>query len=424
MPDLMYDTFIILHQRTLNSEDINALISCYLPLMGMDSYVLYNIFSTLEENKEYSFKKILDLLHMSSMKQLTSSQEKLEGLGLLQVFNNQEKGYAYHMNSPYSIEQFLNEEVLYSLLESQIGKIEIEKMKSSCQHNLKGYNEITKKFDEVYEISTETQKSVIKDLINPSISFENHQFNYVLFKMLFDSSFLDEKVLEEKDFKETILKVSYVYKLDEEEMKDVVVKTINVDQRFDYPSLSKNAKIAFQKKYKTTTPRITTQKDDQYIASIHDDQLIALCNSLESMSPTDVLQELSGMKPSDAEVKLFADLINNTHLSISVINLMILIVNEEKDGELPNYAYFEKIANTWARAKLKTPLDVIHYLEKKKQKEVSPKTNKKVGPVPEWYEEYKKSLTNSSNDEQKSISEQNKETLNEMKKIAKNLFED
>ena len=407
----MYDTFIILHQRTLNSEDINALISCYLPLMGMDSYVLYNIFSTLEENKEYSFKKILDLLHMSSMKQLTSSQEKLEGLGLLQVFNNQEKGYAYHMNSPYSIEQFLNEEVLYSLLESQIGKIEIEKMKSSCQHNLKGYNEITKKFDEVYEISTETQKSVIKDLINPSISFENHQFNYVLFKMLFDSSFLDEKVLEEKDFKETILKVSYVYKLDEE-MKDVVVKTINVDQRFDYPSLSKNAKIAFQKKYKTTTPRITTQKDDQYIASIHDDQLIALCNSLESMSPTDVLQELSGMKPSDAEVKLFADLINNTHLSI--------------ESFFPNLYthYFEKIANTWARAKLKTPLDVIHYLEKKKQKEVSPKTNKKVGPVPEWYEEYKKSLTNSSNDEQKSISEQNKETLNEMKKIAKNLFED
>ena len=60
MPDLMYDTFIISHQRTLNSEDINALISCYLPLMGMDSYVLYNIFSTLEVNKEYSFKKILD----------------------------------------------------------------------------------------------------------------------------------------------------------------------------------------------------------------------------------------------------------------------------------------------------------------------------------------------------------------------------
>ncbi len=421
MPELMYDTFVLSHKKQLNSEDLLSLTSCYLPLIGMDSYVFYTLLSTLQENQEYSFKKILDILNLSGMKKLTSAQEKLEGIGLLEVYHHEDKGYMYKMNAPFSEEQFLQEEVLLSLLESQIGQIEIQKMKQKYQTNTKGYQNITKSFDDIFEISTENNQTVLTKLIQPTLSFENHHFNYVLFKMLFDSSFIGEEVLEEQEFKNMVLKVSFIYKLNEEEMKDVVTKTITIDQRFDYPTLSKNAKMAFQKKYKTTTPRLTTQKDDQYIASIQDDQLIALCNSLECMSPSDVLQELSGIKPSDAEVKMFADLIHNTNLSISVINLMILIVNQEKEGELPGYSYFEKIANTWARAKLKTPLDVIHYLEKKKKKETTTSTSKKKTPVPDWYSEYEKSLEENKTD-QTNIN--TSEVVEDIKKIAKNLFED
>ena len=95
--------------------------------------------------------------------------------------------------------------------------------------------------------------------------------------------------------------------------------------------------------------------------------------------------------------------------------------NEEKDGVLPGYNYFEKIASTWSRAKVKTALDAYKYIEKKnsENKEVKPTVSsskkKKEAPLPDWYSQYEKGLNADSND---------KQVNEEIAEIAKNLFED
>lgn len=420
MAALIYDNFIINKKVQLNYEDNKSLTLLYLPLMGIDSYTIYTVLNTLNADETYTYKKLLDILNFISLKDLNQSFEKLEGLGLIKTYLHSSKGYMYELIAPLNLEEFFNNELLYALLVSQIGECEVEKL--NVKNNKKiGYKEITKKFNEVFEITTSTIENSITNLIKPNITLENKDFNYTLFKVLFDSTFISDKILDDPDFKERIYRISYIYKLDPEEMKDVIIKTVDIDKNLEYPSISKNARIKFQEKYKTSTPRIATINNDSYITSIHDDEAKRLYNYVENISFTDVLQSISGIKPSISEIKMFEELMNNTKFSMGVINMMILLVSKEKDGELPNYNYFEKIANTWARAKIKNPYDVIKFVEKQKSKIKNEKNYKtsnniKEVPIPEWYKEYNKGL---SNQEEVEMSDSQKQ---EMLNLVKDMF--
>ncbi len=418
--DQLLDKFKINNKCQLNSEDISSLTLLYLPLIGIDSFALYCALTSLEVNEEYFIKKLINITNIHTLKELTNTLEKLEAIGLVQTYHHKDKGYIFNVSNPLKEKEFLKEESLICLLETQIGKTEVEELKNKYKDKTKGYKEVTKRFDEVFTVTTKLKSNVINNLVNPTVVIENDSFNYSLFKMLFDSTFIDEEVLNEESFKTMINKISFIYKLNEEEMKDIVFNSINNDKRCDYPSLSKYARMTFQRKYKVDTPKLVTIKDDQYIQSVEDDVTLKLCNDLESMSPSEVLEQLSGIKPAQSELKIAEDLLTNTKLSIGAINFMIMYVSKEKNGELPGYNYFEKIASTWSRAKVKTAYDAIKYIEKRKEKDTEPKKqaykSKKEAIVPEWYTDYEKNLQNNEN-----IS---KDVSEEISLLAKDLFED
>ena len=417
--ELLLEKFQINNKCQLNSEDISSLTLLYLPLIGIDSYALYSTLTSLESKKEFFIKKLINITNIPTLKQLTSAFDKLEGIGLLKTYYHKDKGYIFNVLKPLSEIEFLKEEILVSLLETQIGENEVDELRCKYKSISRSYKDVTKKLSDVFSTTIQNKTTVISNMIKPNIVIENSEFNYTLFKMLFDSSFINEEVLSEESFKSMIIKISFVYKLNEDEMKEVVFKSFNNDQRCDYPSLSKYARIAFQKKYKVESPKLVTVKDDQFIQSEGDDLILKLCNDLESMSFSEVLENMSGMKPTPGELKICEDLLKNTNLTVGAINFMIMYVSEEKDGELPAYNYFEKIASTWSRAKVRNAYDAIKYTEKKNAEKKAPKevkTNKKQAPVPEWYSEYEKNLQEA----------ENKSTVQneELKKLAKNLFED
>lgn len=420
MAELLYDKFKINQTNQLNNEDIASLSLLYMPLIGIDSYALYCTLCCLERHQEYTFKHLIDLTTIKTLKSLNNAFDKLEGIGLLKKYYNTDKGYLYDIISPLKENDFVKEDILMALLETKIGSLEVEKLKNKYKPISRIYKEKTKSFTDVFQVVTTTTNDFVKKLLHPTVEINNEEFNYSLFKMLFDSSFIDDSVLEETEFKRWINRLSYVYKLNEEEMKDVVFKTVLEDKRSDYETLSKNARITFQNKYKVTSPKLVTVKEDDFIDSEQDDLVVKLCNDLEIKSPAEVLEEISGMKPTPSELKIAEDLKNNTNLSYGAINFMIIMVSTEKDGELPSYNYFEKIASTWSRAKVRSAYDAIKYTEKKNQeKKVAskPRSNKKQAPVPEWYSEYEKNL-------QTKNEETNLETLEQAEAIAKKLFED
>jgi replication initiation and membrane attachment protein DnaB len=87
---------------------------------------------------------------------------------------------------------------------------------------------------------------------------------------------------------------------------------------------------------------------------------------------------------------MFDQLLKETNLPVGVINVMIIYILEEKNGELPAYNYFLKIANTWARAKITTTKQALEYINKPKLekgfKGYGPSAKEK--PVPGWYPKY------------------------------------
>lgn len=395
----IHDSFKISRKHYLSGEDYYVLSQMYLPIIGIDSYSLFSLLYTLNDRENYSFKKLIDALNLSTTSFLEKAFAKLEAVSLIESYYSEQKGFLYNLKAPLSSSFFLQNSLLTSFLTSQIGEIEILKLKEENEKlNVKMYKNISKAFDEVYEVTSDNVQNTFNKLFkrknSPQIKVINPNFDYIFFKMNCDSNFLDPKILDDEEFKQQILTISFNYKLNEEEMKEVIQKTITIDKDLKYSDISKNARIFYQKKNKNTQARFVTKEADAFINSQMDDDTYHFIETIENMSPSDLLTDLSQMKPSVSELKLIEDLINNTNFPIGVINLMILLVNDEKDGELPGYNYFEKVANTWARANIKTTKDAIDYINKEKNKKTQVKTTrgKKEITLPSWYDKYEKQL--------------------------------
>lgn len=397
MANLMYENLRIYKNVQLNSEDYRSLTLLYLPLIGIDSFAAYSVLNSLQVDEIITYKRIMDLLNFYNIKLLIQALDKLEGIGLLKTYFSESKGYAYEVIKPLCFDSFFNSEVLSGLLKTTIGDLEFDKLFVSKSNKVYGYKQISKKFSDVFVTTSRSANHFVSKLLLDNIQIENKDFNYTLFKILFDNTLLSEDVLNNKEFKEKIEKISFTYHLNEEEMKEVIVRTIDIDKSMEFKDISKNARLKFSQKNDGFTPRIETIEKDNFIPSQMDDEVRELLVKVENSSISDTLYSISGIKPSVSEINQFEKLQENTGFSNGVINLMILYVNKQKNGELPHYNYFEKIANVWSRAKVKNAYDVLKYLQDKdtvnntetKKQTSKTKTSKKN---PSWYDEYTKNF--------------------------------
>jgi len=419
MADLIYEKFRILNKQPLGGNDARALSLLYLPLMGMDSHTLYLLLQSLLDGETYTFKTLLDMTNFKNVKAIQQAMDKLEAIGLLRVYYHENKGYAFEVVAPLSFASFFDNEFLSGLLETQIGSVEFKHLQNSGKVKLVGYKEITKKFSDVFLVSPRNIDTVKRDLFSQSLKLDNESFNYSLFKVLFDESVLSQDVLNDNEFKTRIERISLLYKLNEEEMRDVIVKTIDIDKNIEYSSISKNARQAFQNKYNSKGTRLENKSRDNYIPSVMDENYQEILNYVENASITDVLMSISGIKPSVAEIKMFESLQENTSFRPEVINLMILYVSCEKNGELPSYNYFEKIANTWARANIETARQALEFINNRSNSKTESQkvyNKKKEKKVPAWYTQYTDELQKHQEEEMTS------EEKEELEKIVKDVF--
>lgn len=388
-----YDVFTIEKKYDLSGEDLYSLTNLYLPIIGVDSFSLYMLLNELDNN-EYIMTKLLDALSFPTINFLDQSFSKLEGLGLVKILQKKEE-YLFILNSPLNVESFLDNSILLGFLESKIGNTEIKKIqKVKKKHS--SYKDVTKSFDEVFERTTESIKNVLpnifKKLAEDSIYVKNKDFDYIYFKISFGDA-LDKDILNDSYFEKEILKISFHYNLNEEEMKEAVLETLRVTKDVRIKDISLNASKIYQAK-SVQPVKFVSREPDPFVYDNLDDTTLRFLSLVENSSCENLLRDLSKIKPSVSELKMLEKLMNNTGYSQGVINIMILYVLAEKDGELPGYNYFEKIANTWKRAKVKTAKDALDIINK--ENESSPSEKKyfggKVKDTPEWYKDYEKSI--------------------------------
>ena len=411
-----YDTFKVVKRYKGDYSEF-SLTNLYMPLTGVDAYSLYHLLTSLDD-KHYPFSKLMDHLNIASSNYINETIKKLEGIGLVEVWQNKDE-YLLVLNLPLTYNEFMANHILVEFLKGKIGLTEFERLNQTVDTT--GYKNKTHGFDDVYERTNSNIKSIIspffKGLVD-NIRIKNEKFDYTYFKLMFDNEVVTNEALEIKEFKDEILRISYHYNLNEEEMYDAVMMCVRIEKDLNLKSVLKYAQKIYSNKSGEVI-NFKTKEVDPFVYEKLDNNTNRLIDLCEKTSAEKLLKELSGIKPALSELKMIEDLIKNTGFSQGVINFMVLLVTTEKNGEIPPYNYFEKIANTWKRAKIQTTLDAINYVSSKQNQDKETKQTRRGGKtvkeVPDWYGEYEQKLKDAAK------KEDNQEEL-DADELAKKLF--
>lgn len=386
----VHNTFKTQKNFCLGGDDIFVLSQLYLPLIGIDSFSLYFVLNTLDDKEQCQIKKLLDNLNLANSTHLKKAIEKLQGVALVSCFYNETKdSYIFQLQRPLLAEFFFENTLLSSFLQSQIGSVEYEKIVLTKKKNKNlGYKDISKSFDEVFKTTAlDLDKVLPQPFLNKNrydITIKNANFDYAFFKLSFDTNFFDPLIFDDEEFKNEILKISYNFNLNEEDMKEALLRTVEIDKDLKPQDIAKNARAIYNMKNKNKPAKFVTKTPDPYLASEQDEETTKVIDTLERTSLATILESISGMKATNSELAMFEDLQRTTGLPQGIINVMILYVNKEKDGVLPGASYFEKIAATWKRAGIASAKEALDYINKPKQKKYS----KTVKDAPDWLKKY------------------------------------
>ena len=405
----------------LSGEDNYVLSQMYLPLIGMVSFSAYHLINNIKES-ETTVRRLIDVLGLANINSFDQALLRLEGIGLLKRYENEKKDRTIILECllPLSQKSFLSNSLLKEFLVSKIGDVEVHTLEKNLQcKKISGYEEVTKRFDEVFK--TTNLKTKVSDYLEESvvdnIKIKNESFDYLIFKLSIDESLISKDLLDDEDFENNILKISYQYQLNEEEMKEAVTKAILINHDLKYEDVAKYAGYIFQNKGANQVLGFDVKEPLVYNHNLSSDEenLIVIA---DNSSISQMLESLSGGQPALSEVNDYIKLANLTGLPQGVINILALYINQNKEGDNVSFNYIEKVARNWMKKGVKTTIDAVKLLNENKEKsKVKNKgKNKKQVEEPEW-------MKRDDQEKEKIIKqEMTLEEIEEANKLAKKLL--
>ena len=396
------DTYIVVNKTILSESDTKILTMLYEPIIGIASVSLYmTLCSDLDKNEvmseECSHHHLMTNMRIK-LDDIIIAREKLEAIGLLKTYLKQGddvNSYIYEIFSPLSAKEIFSHPILNIVLYNNVGKKEYERLVDrfklpKINYNL--YDDITKNFDEVFDSVSGTMfENALKDIKTThrlNINIDN-EFDFELLESLLPNGLLNKKSLS-KDVKNLIQNLSFVYNLDVEEVKKLIINSVGTNHNIDKTLLRKNARNYYQFNNSGKLPSLIYQKQPEYLKSaVGDDSKRAkMIYTFESVDPYHFLKsKYNGVKPIPRDVNMLESLMNDLELKPAVVNVLIDYVMKINDKKL-NKNFIETIAGQWKRLGIETAEDAMNqaYKEtkKKQNKNVKNKTNDNE-IIPEWF---------------------------------------
>lgn len=378
--------FTIFIENTLTDFDHDTLNRLYQPLIGDNAKKLYLAFyQVLGVGKKQS-DNIIHQTFFNDLniceKEFISLKEILEAVGLISTFVKDDH-YFYLVKTVLTPYEFFASNTLPILLYQKVGKDNYEELNMDFlvrSHDLTDAVDITKHFDEVFELTEE--KYVLTsgvNLINNGISIKNANFDLERFKMRIMSDELIDKNKLNDDFYDLVLRYGFLYGLDATDMYFVVRRSVNVDGGIDQIKMEKEVKESYKQKNlnKEFQPieRNIDEKDKQALL-------------LEKRTPDMIMNSLYHTHLTSTEIAMFDSILKETGISVGYLNACILYVDKNKKGEIPSRNYYLKIINNWLRCGINTTTQALkadEILEERKKNNSNYK--KKVVKTPKWYNE-------------------------------------
>lgn len=411
------DNYLVVNKTILTDYDRRILISFYEPIIGPVSSSLYLTLWQDLESIEFISRKLNHHHLMSILKcnlnLVKSARESLEAIGLLKSYvkSSDINEYIYELYSPLSPHEFFNHPVLNVVLYNNIGKEEYEHLQLIYQKakvNTKEYQEITKKLDEVYEISkTNNLEFSVKKSSAITVS---DKIDFDLLLSSIPKGIINEKAFNRKT-KELINLLAFIYDIDTLKMGEIIRTVINEYNMIDKEALRKATRKMYQFN-NNSLPTIIYRTQPEYLKSPEGDssmkgKIIAM---FDNVTPYDFLKSKNkGTKPTSRDLKILELLLIDMEMPPAVVNVLLDYILRKNNNKLVT-AYVETVASQWKRADLKTAKEAMEFAEKEHKKVSKKFVSKTEVKKPVWFNE---------TIEKKDVTKEEEEELNELLKEFK-----
>ena len=384
------DRYIVRSTGLIHDYDRKILTLLYQPLIGSKAYSLYMmLWGELEHDRlwgEESTHHTIMAIMQSNLKDVYNERLKLEGIGLLKTYVNQDEDsrlYIYELQPPLNSSQFFTDGVLNVFLYNRLGKNNYKKLKnffSDSAIDMDHFTPMTKSFSDVFRsihpsemitsmngemgqnLESEHGKEFVSRTEGSSITLSDDVFDFDLFFSGLSEVIIPKRSITQK-VKEAIKKLAFLYAIDTIQMKNIVMSALDHNESIDIEVLRKSARDWYQFENGDSLPNLSDKiqplhyrKTEQKQPKTREEQLIV---QLETISPKKLLIDLSGgAAPSSADLHIIEDVMFHQKLLPGVVNVLIYYVMLRTDMKLSK-AYVEKIASHWARKNIHTVEDAM-----------------------------------------------------------------
>lgn len=435
------DYFILRESHPLSDQDVRVLTTIYQPLIGNAAYALYMLLKeSLQSSAEWtSGKPLSELLTILDMgiPELYQARIRLEGLGLLSVYKSKKEAdqYLFELKPPLTAAQFFNDHMMKLILFEKVGEKtfkDIRRQFTSKEPLVEEYEEITKSFLDVYHFNiqkhnqlttTDLEKDVIEVATFSAVKevAKQSDFDWSFFIEGLNNHFIDKKSIT-NEIKEIILSLHEIYGLDEMELQKYVLQATDIESSIiNGNKLSQEVQQDFHRKRankvqftdkvdQTIKAEKTKESNRRYRLSQSgfNDHEIEVILHAEEVKPGEYLSSIKAQKGgfvSSNELYLIKELIEQSSLPTSVINMLINYVLIGKNAPVLEKSLALKVANDWAISGITSPEEALKKVKqlytdtreakRTRQSTYSSKTNNKKAYIkketlPKWATEENK----------------------------------
>lgn len=420
------DTFVVVNRTILNEHDRKIISMLYQPIIGsIATSLYYTLWADLDKTEllsaEYTHHHLMTSLRVK-MDSIITARKKLEAVGLLKTFvkKGNINNYVYEMFSPISAAEFLNHPILNIVLYNNVGKKEYEsivKYFKVPKLSLTSYEEITSRFDDVFESIPGTQYDNLNEDLRVNKTGEIKIDNRFDFDLLISS--VPNGIITTRTFsnevKELINNLSYVYNMDAIEMKSSILNSIKENGLIDKNLLRKNVRNYYRYENENKLPSLVYKSQPEYLKNPvgSEEKRAKMIYVFENTSPYNFLKGANkGVKPSVRDLNILESLLTDFKLNPGVVNVLVDYVLKINNKKLTR-AYVETIASQWKRLNVETVEEAMKAAEKEYKRENKNNQSKtlskvvKEEKVPDWFNQSIK---------KEKISEEDEKSLKDMLK--------
>lgn len=395
------DTFVVVNKTILSEQDRKIITMLYQPIIGsISTSLFFTLWSYLDKNEILS-EQITHHQLMASMKlsleNIIEAREKLEAIGLLKTYFK--KGnintYIYELFSPLSTYEFFENPILNVSLLDNIGNEQYNKMFEYFKiPDIKtiGYENITCSFNEVF---MPISKNVLSDCnqikkVNKNLLDINFDINIDSIFELIPNEMLNKKRIT-KEIKETIKKLGFIYSLNESELYEVILNSIDDNNLIDIENLKNNCRKYYSFENNGKMPSLIYKSQPENLRKEIKDtsNRSKMIYKFETVSPYDFLYEKNNnTKPSANDLKILEYLLIEQKLNPGVVNVLIDYVLRINNNKLTK-SFIMTISSQWVRSNVKTVEEAMNLAEKEyksKKSYTQTKNIKHTQKKPEWFD--------------------------------------